>query len=30
LKRLKNDLRGFPLVARLKTQLLIRDSIKKV
>ncbi len=30
LKRLKKDLRGFPLVARLKTQLLIRDSIKKV
>ena len=29
LKRLRNDLRGFPLVARLKTQLLIRDSIRK-
>lgn len=30
LKRLKNDLRDFPVVVRLKTQLLIRDSIKKV
>lgn len=30
LKRLRSDLSGFPLVARLKTELLLRDSIKKV
>lgn len=30
LKRLNKDHRGFPLVWRLKTELLIRDSIKKV
>ncbi len=30
LKRLRNDLGGFPLIARLKTELLLRDSIKKV
>ena len=30
LKRLRNDLSGFPLVARLKTELLLRDSIKKL
>jgi LacI family transcriptional regulator len=30
LKRLKSDLSGFPLVARLKTELLLRDSIKKL
>lgn len=30
LKRLRNDLSGFPLVARLKTELLLRDSVKKL
>jgi LacI family transcriptional regulator len=30
LKRLKNDLSGFPFIARLKTDLLLRDSIKKL
>ncbi len=30
LKRLRNDLGGFPLIARLKTKLLLRDSIKRV
>jgi LacI family transcriptional regulator len=30
LKRMSKDQRGFPLVTRLKTELLIRDSLKKV
>lgn len=30
LRRLKGDLSGFPSVFRLKTELLIRDSVKKV
>lgn len=30
LKRMRKDQKGFPLVTRLKTELLLRDSIKKV
>jgi LacI family transcriptional regulator len=30
LKRLKKDLSGFPAVVRLKTELLIRDSVKSI
>jgi LacI family transcriptional regulator len=30
LKRLKGDLTGFPAVVRLKTELLLRDSVRKI